>query len=457
MEIQRDFSAYRLAVIQILLLFCMIAIPDLARAAAQKEGIDRGMHQKLVEPSLPEDELRSSERFWEEEDRFILLGDVQAYGLYSNLEGDDLWGGSLYGLIAPAYKIADRSMLIMMYDGQYNRKRELYSDGYGFRERTDFQRHAITPMLRMDFGEGERYSLTPSFNYTATWNKDEGQNDSWDSGLYNYRDVGGGLDFDMREAFGEYGVFRIGAQYYKRRYPNYQNLLAIYDPASVLPSGLEPYKDEKDYHGTIASLGYSWITDAGFSWLTEYNMLYKDFDDKKVVRSNGELSSTEQRDYVHQLDLRFWYFFDDFDGGLNVGLDLQGRIYDSNQNFLYVKGLNSWEVNEDYFDYRAYRISPNITYIFELIPLTTFVSYAYEDLDYTDRWAQNRDRTVLGKGDQWEHIHQVIVGLKYDLSEKMNAIAQWEYLKGRSNNDYEDVYTYAYRVNNIMIGAQYVF
>jgi len=453
MKIKGAFGVRWLVFMQTLLFLSVIATPDLARAAAQKEGIDRGMHHKFVEPSLPEDELRSSERFWEEEDRFVLIGDVQAYGLYSDLEGDDLWGGSLYGLIAPAYKIAERSMLIMMYDGQYNRKRELYSDDYGYRERAEFQRHAITPMLRYDFGEGERYSLTPSFNYTATWNKDDSQDDSWGSGLYNYRDVGGGLDFDMREAFGEYGVFRIGAQYYKRRYPNYTNLLYEWDGVSVDPTNT--YKDEKDYHGTIASLGYSWVRDAGFSWLTEYNMLYKDFDDKKVVRSNGEFSSKEQRDYVHQLDLRFWYFFDDFDGGLNVGLDLQGRIYDSNQNFLYFSGPGDWDVNKDYFDYRAYRISPNIAYIFELIPLTTYVSYAYEDLDYTDRWAL--DSTGSRKGDQWEHIHQVIVGLKYTLSEKMNAIAQWEHLKGRSNNDYETVYTYDYRVNNIMLGAQYEF
>ncbi len=434
------------------LLCCLIFSPRLSSASAQKSAIDRGIHEKLVEPSLPEKQLRSAEKFWEETNRFILIGNLQAYGSYSALEGHDMWGGSFYGIVAPAYKLTDRSIFILMYDGQYDRREDLYSDDYGYRKRTEFQRHAITPMLRVDFGENARYSITPSFNYTRTWNKDEGDDDKWNSGLYNYQDAGGGLDFDMRDLYGPYGTLKVGVQYYKRRYPNYDSLLD-------LATGNDVEKDEKDYHGIITRMEYSWIKDAGFSWMSEYSLLFKHLIDKKVVQSNGILDPSEkQEDYVHEFNVRLWYSFEEMKGGLRLGLDLNGRIYDSNQNYVEFDSPTpgNFEVNTDFFDYRSYRISPNIEYTFELIPLTAHFACSYEKVKYTDRWAKNSDGT-FSYDHQWESTYQTILGFKFDLSEKLSLLSQWEHLEARSNNDDESVYVYDYRSNRFLVGAKYEF
>ena len=320
----------------------LIAFSGLVDAATQDEGIDRGLYDRTLDPSIPNEKLRSADKFWDEMDKFILIGDIQAFATYSDLESgdqdDDQWGGTFLGLIAPAYKFGERMMFIGMYDGQYTKRLELYSDDYGFRSRTEYQRHAFTPMLRIDFGENSRYSITPSIFYTATWNKDEGQEDAWNKGLYNYRDEGIGLDFDMREAFGEYGIFKVGMQYYDRRYPNYTNILWEYDRLTGNPT--QTYKDEKDYRGIIAMLGYNWIKDSGFSWAIDYSLLYKKFDDKKILDSNGIMSQSEkQEDYVHELILGSWYSFDDVAGGLKLGLDFVFRIYDSNENLLYFENV----------------------------------------------------------------------------------------------------------------------
>jgi len=342
-----------------------------------------------------------------------------------------------------------------MYDGQYDRRMDLYSDDYGYQRTTESQRHAITPMLRIDFGEDSRYTLTPSAFFTWTWNKDESQNASWDAGLYNYNDEGIALDFDMRRCLGENGELKISAQYYAREYPNYAPDRRGLDPdfASI---GL--FEDEKDYHGIIGKMRYSWIEAAGFSWSTEYTLLYKRLDDKLITKSNGVLSSSEkQRDYIHEMDLKFWYFFDDIAGGLNVGLDLGCRIYKSNENFLFGTNPANFDVNKDFFDYTSYRVVPNVSYVFEFLPLMARLSYSYETLDYSDRWAKDNLGSWAAKDEQWEHTHDLVFGLKFEFSEKLSFLAQWENIKTRSNNDDESVYEYDYRVNNFLLGAKYTF
>ena len=437
--------------------FVMLVVSsEIVYSATQDEGIDRGLLDRTLDPTISNEQLRSADKFWDEMDDFILIGDIQAYGTYSDLDSEDEWGGSFLGLIAPGYKFGERLMLIAMYDGQYTERLELYSDDYGPRARAGYQRHAFTPMLRIDFGEGSRYSITPSIFYTATWNKDEGQDDSWDKGLYNYRDEGIGLDFDMREAFGEYGIFRAGMQYYERRYPNYTNLLWEYDRLTGNPT--QTYEDEKDYRGIIAMLGYNWITDYGFSWAIDYSLLYKKFDDKKILESNGILSqSDKQEDYVHELVLGSWYLFDDIAGGLTLGLDFVFRYYDSNENFLYYKNAAIWDVNDDYFDYLSYRIIPNITYMFEQLPLTARASYSFQRVDYSDRWALDETGDWFAKDEQWEKLHQIIVGMSFELSDQWSALAQYEYLKGSSNNDYEAIYLYDYTLHNFLVGFKYQF
>ena len=52
---------------------------------------------------------------------------------------------------------------------------------------------------------------------------------------------------------------------------------------------------------------------------------------------------------------------------------------------------------------------------------------------------------------------QILVGMKFELAEKWSLLAQYEYLKGSSNNDYEAVYVYDYELSNFLIGFKYEF
>jgi len=436
--------SWLLTFLPILLFLCFTANPLQAEEPLSKESSSE-------EPQFIEAPPGGYEKIT---DRLMLITHFSAFYTLSDLHGSDtLSGGALNGLIAPTYKFDDKKFLILMYDGQYYKKREFYSDDIGPKERTEFQRHTITPMVRIDFGKESRYSITPSFFYTATYNKDI-EPGGWSDGLYNYRDVGAGVDFDMRQLGygGADGALKLGAQYYRREYPNYTSLLD-------LASGIGVEEDEKDYHGVITRARYNWTQKTGFSWGAEYFLLYKDLDDKKVVRSDGVLSSTEQRDYLHSLDLKCWYVIDEVDGRLRVGLDLNSSLKDSNQN--YYDGMGTLIITDDvflpdFYDYRSYRIRPNISYTLALLPLTTSLSYAYQKADYTDRRA--RFSTGAYKNNkQWETLEEIELEFRYDLTDNWDLLAQWQRIIARSNNDDESVYQYDYKIANYSVGVSYKF
>ncbi|MBW2195212.1 MAG: hypothetical protein JRF37_06445 [Deltaproteobacteria bacterium] len=393
-------------------------------------------------------------------DKWLLIADFSAFYTRSDVSGSGHTDGfSINGLFAPVYKFNDRTFFILMYDGQYYERREYYSNEIGSKERTEFMSHSITPMLRFDFGERARYSLTPSLFHTATYNKDVETND-WDDGLYNYRDYGAGLDFDIREAFSDNGTLSFWLQYYTREYHNYTSLLSQVGYLDLV-GVQDAEKDEQDYDGIIASVGYTWTKPFGLSWETEYSILNKDFDDNKVVSSQGTLTGEDREDDLHSLDLNFWYTMD-IDGGLKLGVDLNGSKYDSNENFWDERrtdagaGFDARKFTSDYYDYDLYRIRPNISYTFALFPLTPSISYSYEKKEYDERKAELSDGSY--KTDtQEDEREEWTLGLRYDFTDNWAALAQWKYIEQDSNNDDERTYTYDYTTNQFAIGVSFKY
>lgn len=385
------------------------------------------------------------------QDRFLLLADVDLLLNLSDLEGADrLWGGTARGVITPVYRLTDRTSFLLTYDGLYDKKRDFYSDDVGPRERSEFQSHTLTPMVRFDFGPDARFSLSPSVFHTRTYNKDL-EAEAWDEGLYNYRDNGGGLELDIRGAgFGNgEGAFRLGVQYYKRRYPNYDSLLD-------LAIGLDTEKDEKDYRGWIARLGYDWIQETGFSWQAEYSLLHKRLKDKRVVDENGALTEDKQRDFWHTLELNGWYRFD---RRLTVGAVFTSGLYQSNQNFY--DGLGSLTLADDvftpdFYDSTSLRVEPYTSYTFPGFPLTATLSYAYEKVDYDDRTAKFADGTYKAEA-QWEARHEVEAELRYRFGQYWSIVGLWRHAKASSNNDDERTYRYDYETDSYSLGVSFSY
>ena len=387
-------------------------------------------------------------------DRWIFIANADAFLGLSRLNGaGTLGGGSADALLVPAYKYDDRTFFILMYDGHYFKKRDFYSDEIGPKERTEFMAHTIQPMLRRDFGPEDRYSITPSVFLTYTFNKDI-DSANWGDGLYNYRDKGASLEFDMRQAFVREGELNCTVQYYKRRYPNYASLLSL--TGLDLRTGLNVEKNEQDYHGLLLKGGYSMHRPVGFSYDAQYALLYKDLDDKKVVDSDGVLTSEGEKEYQHTADVNFWYTFD-IGGGLKTGVDLRGGLKRGNQNYydgMQTITLSDDQFTPDYYDYNLYRIAPSVSYTLALFPVTATVGCSLQKRKYTDRKATFPDgsyKPALERDVEWALNARV----SYDLSDHWSVIGLWEHTQARSNYDDERVYRYDYVLNYYAVGMAF--
>jgi len=432
-------------------LFCLTPEPLRAQESPLPEPAGEQTQPKETLPPEPRVYPEDADKIT---DRFIFMGSINAaYSESKDRDNDDsVSGGFVSGFLAPGYKLSDATSLLVLYNGSYYKQLNFYSDLVGPRGRDERQSHTITPMLRIAFGENRRYALTPSVFYTTTYNKDVEGGD-WDDGLYNYRDRGGGLDFSIREmGFGDGdGTLRLGAQYYEREYPNYTSLLD-------LAKGLGEEEDERDYNAVLAKIAYHWAKPFGFSWGADYYVLYKRLEDKKVVNFNGVLTSDEQRDYLHGLTLRLSYVPEAL-SDLRLGLDLSGSLYDSNQNYydgMGTIGLDDDEYLHDFYDYISYRIRPSISYTFPLFPLTASVSYAYQQLDYTERRAQNRNGDYKSD-EQYEIQEEITIGLRYALLENLSVFTRYQYLSVDSNNENETVYKYDHIVDYYYAGVSLSF
>ena len=245
------------------------------------------------------------------------------------------------------------------------------------------------------------------------------------------------------------GTFRLGAQVYRRTYPNYVSLLD-------LATGLDTERDEKDYVGILPRVGYSWVRETGISWEAEYSLFSKRLGDKRVVDRNGVLTEEKQRDFLHVLKAGACYRFR---GGLTLGLDAAGGLNSSNQNFY--DGLGTLTLADDvftpdFYDYTSWRIAPRISYAFSAFPLTAGISCAFETVSYDERKAKFADGTYKDE-DQWERRREVSMDLRYELTDTWSVVGRWQRTRASSNNDDERTYRYDYTTDSISLGIAFSY
>jgi hypothetical protein len=420
----------------------------LLRAAEPGIGQDRpgqGAGAGEIPPSEVQVEKYVPRQF---ADNFFVVAQFDLSYSVSVKSGDALSGANLSGVLAPAYKINDRTVFMLIYNGEYYQRRDYYSDLIGPRERTEFQAHTVTPTLKMDFSGRKHYSVIPSLFYTRTYNKDVAGG-GWDEGLYNYKDKGAGLDVKVRDLGyrGEEGELKIGVQYYQRDYPNYESLLDL-----ATPNAIE--RDERDYDGLLTRVGYRWGDAVGLSWSVDYYLLHKELEGKKVVDLEGRLTDEAQRDNQHYLGLHFSYV-PETQPGLRFGLDVSSNLYRSNQN--YYDGMGTFPntaddvATADFYDYNSYLISPNLSYLLPMMPLTPSLSFSMQKIDYTDRLAKNSNKTYKTEKQEDTQVG-ITLDLRYGLSERTSLYGRWQYLKVSSNNDDESVYSYNHETNTYFAG-----
>ncbi len=379
-----------------------------------------------------------------------MVSSLNAYYSYSNqVNGIDIDGGGLNAILAPTFTINQKAVFIGLYNGNYNKKLDFYSDEVGPRARTQSTTHTLTPMVRIDLDDQAKYSITPSVFHTQSFNIDV-EGGSWGEGLYNYRDTGAGLNFRVKNLVSENvrGMLNFGIQYYQRKYPNYESLLDL-----AIQNGIE--EDERDYQGILLRAGYNRDKSAGLSWGAGSYFLAKNLNSKKIIQSNGVLDAQEeQEDNLLGVDLRLSYIPANMNR-LRLGLDLSGSFNRSNQNY-YDGGEFSGDLADDvfqdgFYDYNAYKVASHITFSWARLPMTAHVSYAYKDTEYTGRLAQYLSGEYKNEK-QAEKQNELDAEVRYNFLKQWNAYLRYQHLRVNSNNEDESVYLYNHQVNTYSAG-----
>ncbi|MCK4518808.1 MAG: hypothetical protein KAU12_01690 [Candidatus Omnitrophica bacterium] len=399
------------------------------------------------EDTAPKADEKTSLRFFGK--KVIPIINLDALGTYSKIQGYNATEGALIDLlISPAVKITDKHYLIPLYNFNYNRSRQIIAEDEGGHliQETMIHNAYFTNKLQLTDNLVNKVSLFGSWAYYK-----ETADEKWSEGLYDYIDVGGIVDFEYVLGNPKDKIYKeagLEFEYYRREYSNFKSLISL-----ALPTA--PETDEKDFDGYKATLSYLRDNPDDLSFEASYQPLFKNYNDKLIIGSDGVLESGNKReDNQHAFNLNFTY---PVNKRLKVSLDNELVINRSNQNFydsMDTVILSDDAFLPDYYDYNSFKIKPKVTYdiaIKKEKDLTVQLSYAYLDKRYTDRKAQSSAGPYTGS-DEEDEFHTFSLGLSYPLTETIKAVAMFDYTIAESNMEYEKYYRYNYDLMSIACG-----
>jgi hypothetical protein len=381
--------------------------------------------------------------------KVIPIVNLDLLGTYSKIQGhDETWGAIVDALVSPAIKMNDNYYIIPLYNFNYTREQQIIAEEEGGYSVQQTMNHNV--YLTNKFRLNDRFVTKLSGFGTWAYYK-ETKDEDWSDGLYDYTDVGALLDFEYEigalrdKSFDELG---LELEYYRREYQNFKSLISLASPTA-------PEENEKDYDGYKLAVGYLRDSADALSIEALYQPLWKRYVDKLVVGSDGVLISGDKRkDLQHTLDLNFRYPQTE---RLTFYLDNQLIINTSNQNFYDSKDtiiLSDDEFIDDYYEYTSYMLRPKVSYdipVKEEKDLTVHLAYAFLDKQYDDRKAQSSSGAYTND-EQEDKFHTFSLGLSYPLTEKVKAIALFDYTIAKSNMEYEKYYRYNYDLMSVACG-----
>jgi hypothetical protein len=399
--------------------------------SAEVEGIE----DSEVPPSLEKTiELKKESEF-----KLMPLVDITTLGTYSDMAGGNSIGGiDVKGSVAPVVRFNKQNYLIPLYYGAYNRERQVVTEEEGGRIYNEIFDNNGT--LEYKYIPGEKVTLKLDGFTRQHYVKEKGYH--WSKGLYDYEDwgIGGNLDYILKDEKPLQSSIGIGGEFYHRKYPNYKSLIS-------LASQTAPERNEKDYDGYRPILNYKYANNV-LNTALMYSPMYKDYDDKKVIDSNGVLASGRRKDWFHLATAALTYLPEG--SSVAPGLVLTGIIVDSNQNYYDSNGtasLTDDTFSKNYYSFKSLSIGPKLTYIqrqaYKKLPATYTLGYAYLMRHYDSRKKRAVDGAYTNKN-ELDQVQTIDLQVVYPVTDILSFVCLASYTKGRSNMKYETYYTYNY-------------
>ncbi len=380
--------------------------------------------------------------------RFAMPTRISTFLTYSTLVGSSsIIGGDASAVLAPSFEIRPGKSLILLYNGSFQRKKQVFTEDQGPRQSTETTTHTLTPMYQYRYSP--QFTITPSLFRTWALTK-ESSGDKWFQGLYDYRDLGAGIDFAyaVDTSKERSSTFMLTAQRYERRYPNFLSLISI---AGI--SNLEEH--EKDFIGTLLSAAYMVKKQEGLSVTTSFSSLFKNYRDKQIEDSVGGRTGEKQKDQVHTVNLILEYRPGK---SWNYGITGTFSYNESNQN-LATGSFPDITFQKNYFSSYTIVVAPNISYVRRLSrkhALKLGGSYSLTNIKYADRRAKDASGAITNvKETDW--THDITLNALYALNRRWSVGAILNYTSARSNTKDESVFRFNYDIVNVSAGLTYQY
>ncbi len=385
----------------------------------------------------------------EDKSPFFCTLQGEALGGYSDIEGRDGEFSSLDNwLFSPSWKLSDKLFFINSYNGSYNRSAQVVAQEEGGRQTDTTQTHSLNTSLK--YFMDDKWSLRPFF--FADWVfVNETRDESFGNGLYDYRQLGGGLEsaWTLLKTDAREDELKLGFRYLDREYPNYISLLSLFDRNASIET------NEKDLDGYKVNLsGESKMKDS-WSWGLEGIFFYKDYTDKKTINSNSirDMSSTRE-DFVEYVNV---YASHPIANGWSWRLDGQFTANQSNLDFYDTHNSPSFGDDDfipDYFDYYSFEIKPSLLYAKDWAEERRFfftLDYTFNALLYDGRRAQDIAGRYTGN-DERDYTHTMSSKTSVPINKNFSWVVYGSYTIADSNQDFESLYLYNYNLWTAVTG-----
>ncbi len=381
----------------------------------------------------------------------MYLMDAELLGGYSKIPGKDgITSTSDRWSISPNYKFNDKILWINLYAGTFERIMQVVAQEEGGRLSSDTFSESFYSAFKIELNE--RWSIRPLF--FADWVfVDETKDESLGNGLYDYRDIGGGLEstwVTLQEKDLKH-EFRLGYRFFKREYPNFRSLLSLFDPNGSTEV------NEKDFYGHKLSVGFESQSRDQWSWAVEAATLYKDFTDKLTINSSGIRTSDLRQDWLEVVSANASHPLNE---NFRVKLDTQFSFNLSNLDFYDTHNtltLADDNFIKNYFDYILFSVGPTLIYRKEIEKneaLVLSVGYRFQVQHYPGRKAQ--DAAGLYQSNDQEDLNHVFQGrLSVPINKNFSWVTSYAYTLARSNQKFENFYLYSYDNWNVLSGVSF--
>lgn len=437
--------------------FLLLSRPSLGAQPASSDG-NKGYIQKneagktvsdkpLINLKLPKIPIHGPKEY-------IPFFNLDAFGTYSHPnKGDDVWGVIIDGSISPAMKYDDNLYIIPLYNGSYERQKFFLQTEEGGLSYNEVQHH--------DLSATAKYLVTKKAILSPTifggWDLNVETNDEhWGKGLYDYRELGSGCDFDylVYDEHKSQLLLTNGAKWYFRHYPNYHSLISL---ATVTA----PEKDEKDYNGVEMYTGWKYSNLKNMSINLKYYLLLKYFTDKKVIDADGVLENKKRQEYRNSIKADVLYA-PVADKGFQYNCSAEFICNIGNQNFYDSRGtltLTDDVFTPKYYDYLGFEVHPQISYIFKHNKRTNAIisgGYDFMMRSYLHRKAQEVNGAYTSKTEMdYEHIFTANIAIPFN--KHISWVTRYDYTIDQSNMDFEQYYTYSYKMHRVLTGISIIY